>query len=214
MTNRLIFIVKCQVSASMKKINMFCMESTIVKQELGVVASMLLEHYYSSLSNSFHMLLLFFEAVVILKLDFTKSKAFFCGQFLGRTLIPWWTLINFWQNFQGERLFYGGRLLSSITISNLLDSEEYQLVNFKELDLKSVPDVKVCTNVLQQWHVPGEAANSEPVLFSNLTFEKSDFEKDKNKNRKRPLVTGDRKHCSSPLFSRKPSKDKIKKLMR
>ena len=66
--------------------------------------------------------------------------------------------------------------------------------------------------MLQQWHVPGEAANSEAVLFSNLTFEKSDYEKDKNKNRKRPLVTGDRKHCSSPLVSKKPSNDKIKKL--
>ena len=65
----------------------------------------------------------------------------------------------------------------------------YQLVDFKELDLKSVPDDKVCTDVLQQCHVPGEAANSEAVLFSNLTFEKSDFEKDKNKNRKRPLVS-------------------------
>ena len=88
----------------------------------------------------------------------------------------------------------------------------YQLVDLKERDLKSVPDDKVCTDVLQQGHVPGEAANSEAVLFSNLTFEKSDFEQDKNTNRKRPLVTGGRKRCSSPLFSRKPSEDKIKKL--
>ena len=28
---------------------------------------------------------------------------------------------------------------------------------------------KVCTDVLQQWHVPGEADNSEAVLLSNLT---------------------------------------------
>ena len=66
--------------------------------------------------------------------------------------------------------------------------------------------------MLQQWHVLGEVANSAAVLFSNLTFEKSDFKKDKNKNRKGPLIIGDRKHCSSPPYSRKPSKDKIKKL--
>ena len=58
----------------------------------------------------------------------------------------------------------------------------YQLVDYKELDIKSVPDDKTCTDLLQQWHVPGEAANTEAILFSNLTFQKADFEKDKNKN--------------------------------
>ena len=62
------------------------------------------------------------------------------------------------------------RLLQACCCSTI-----YQLVDFKELDLKCVPDDKVCTDVLQQWHVSGEAANSEAVLFSNLTFEKSDF---------------------------------------
>ena len=50
----------------------------------------------------------------------------------------------------------------------------YQLVDYKELDVKSVPPDKTCTEVLQQWHVPGEKQNSEAVLFSELTFEKQE----------------------------------------
>ena len=88
----------------------------------------------------------------------------------------------------------------------------YQLVDYKELNAKTVPDDKTCTDILQQWHVPGEAPNLEAVLFSNLTFEKADLDKDKNKTRKRPLVAGKRKHCSTPLFAKVPSSDKIKKL--
>lgn len=34
----------------------------------------------------------------------------------------------------------------------------YHLVGYKKLKLKSVPDDKVYTDVLQYWHVPGEAA--------------------------------------------------------
>ena len=34
-----------------------------------------------------------------------RVKTLFSGDKLGWTLIPWWTLINFWQNFQGGRLF-------------------------------------------------------------------------------------------------------------
>ena len=76
----------------------------------------------------------------------------------------------------------------------------YQLVDFKELHAKTVPDNKNCTDVLQRWHVPGEAANLEAILFSNLTFEKADLEKDINKTRKRPIVSGKRKHCSTPHY--------------
>ena len=41
----------------------------------------------------------------------------------------------------------------------------YQLVDYKELDIKSVPDDKVCTELLQQWHVPGEEHNKEATCF-------------------------------------------------
>ena len=48
----------------------------------------------------------------------------------------------------------------------------------------------------------GEAPNLEAVLFSNVTFEKADLEKVKNKTRKRlPLVAGKQKRCSTPLFA-------------
>ena len=42
----------------------------------------------------------------------------------------------------------------------------YQLVDFKELNLKSVTDDKTCTELLQKWHVPGEKENTEAILFS------------------------------------------------
>ena len=74
----------------------------------------------------------------------------------------------------------------------------YQLVEYRELELKSVPDDKTCTDILQQWHIPGETSNNEAILFSNLTFEKANFEKDKNKSRKRPIVAGKRNYCSTP----------------
>ena len=85
----------------------------------------------------------------------------------------------------------------------------YQLVDFKELDLKSIPDDKTCTDLLQKWHVPGEKQNTEPILFSELTFEKADFNKDKNNSRKRPIVTGSRKFGAAPLSAYDVSINKI-----
>ena len=66
----------------------------------------------------------------------------------------------------------------------------YQLVDYKELDIKVVPETETCTDVLQIWHVPGKSSNSKAILFSNLNFEKADAFKDKNSTRKRPLVSG------------------------
>ena len=88
----------------------------------------------------------------------------------------------------------------------------YQLVDFKELNLKSVTDDKTCTELLQKWHVPGEKENTEAILFSELTFEKADFNKDKNNSRKRPLVTGNRTFCATPLSAFEIPSEKIKKL--
>ena len=66
----------------------------------------------------------------------------------------------------------------------------YQLVDYKISDLKSVPDDKTCTDVLQQWHAPGQLSNTEPILFENPTFEKADTETGKNKLRKRQIHIG------------------------
>ena len=74
----------------------------------------------------------------------------------------------------------------------------YQLVDYKELDIKVVPETETCTDVLQIWYMPGESSNSKAILFSNLNFEKADAFKDKYSTRKRPLVSGTRKYHSLP----------------
>ena len=88
----------------------------------------------------------------------------------------------------------------------------YQPVEYKELNLTVVPENKTCTDILQKWHVPGEGQNKMPIKISELTFYKADVDKDRNQSRKRPLVTGKWGYCTSPLFSHKPSLEKIKKL--
>ena len=67
------------------------------------------------------------------------------------------------------------------------------------MHLKSVPDDKTCTDLLQKWYVPGESSNTEAILFSDLTFEKADADKDLNKLRKRPIVDGKRNFCTKQL---------------
>ena len=59
----------------------------------------------------------------------------------------------------------------------------YQLVDYRQLNVQSVPEDKTCTDLLQQWHVPGEGGNVEPIKFLALTFEKADLNKDLNKSR-------------------------------
>ena len=57
----------------------------------------------------------------------------------------------------------------------------YQLCEYIQLGLKSVPDDKTCTDTLQQWHVPGEYDdNNDVILFSDLTFYKADQQKEQN----------------------------------
>ena len=68
----------------------------------------------------------------------------------------------------------------------------YQLVEYRELCPTCVPHDKACTDVLQAWHVPGEAANSQPAMLSNLRFIEEDIRNDTNKSRKRAFVTGNR----------------------
>ena len=52
----------------------------------------------------------------------------------------------------------------------------FQLNEYKQLNLNSVPFDKTCTEVLQQWHVPAEGKNSEPIklskvyIFTNILF--------------------------------------------
>ena len=62
----------------------------------------------------------------------------------------------------------------------------YQLVEYRQLNLNTVPDDKTCTDILQRWHVPGEGKNDTPIEFSELTFYKAD----QSNSHKRPMMLG------------------------
>ena len=61
----------------------------------------------------------------------------------------------------------------------------YQLVDYKLSGVNSVPDDKTCTDVLQQWNIPGEGKNKEAVKFENLAFEKANLDRDLKKKVKK-----------------------------
>ena len=86
----------------------------------------------------------------------------------------------------------------------------YLIMEYKQLNLKSVPADKACTGILQTWHIPGEGANTGALKFSELTFLKADLKKDTENTRKRPLVTGNRNFCATPVFAHKPLPEKLK----
>ena len=54
----------------------------------------------------------------------------------------------------------------------------------------------MCTEELQQWHVPKKIKSQNAVLFEDLTFPQDSYEKDK-KGRKRPAVQGKRVEYTS-----------------
>ena len=45
----------------------------------------------------------------------------------------------------------------------------YQLVEYRQLDIKVAPDDKTCTDILQKWHVPGEGQNQEQTRSIDFT---------------------------------------------
>ena len=49
----------------------------------------------------------------------------------------------------------------------------FQLVDYKLDGLRSVPEDKACTELLQQWNIRGEGKNADAVKFENLRFEKA-----------------------------------------
>eukprot|EP00794_Sanderia_malayensis_P012567 gene12567-13854_t len=89
----------------------------------------------------------------------------------------------------------------------------YQLVEYRQLCLKCVPDDKTCTDVLQKWHVPGEATNDQPVMFSDLKFIKEDIRKDIIGSRKRTVVAGNREFCATPMFAHEAPEKNYKNLV-
>ena len=77
--------------------------------------------------------------------------------------------------------------------------------------MKVVPDDKTCTDILQKWHVSGEGQSQEPIKFSELQSHKADERKDDKECQKRPVVSGSRHYCATPMFAFGPSESKIKK---
>lgn len=88
----------------------------------------------------------------------------------------------------------------------------YQIHDFVELGLKTIPDDRTCTDILQQWNVPTTAHYGKIQRFSELCFEKADFEKDRAGSRKRPLVRGLRDYCATPKFAKMVQKEDIERL--
>ena len=48
----------------------------------------------------------------------------------------------------------------------------FQLVDYKLDGLRSVPEDKACTDLLQQWNIRGEGKNADAVEFENLRLKK------------------------------------------
>ena len=89
----------------------------------------------------------------------------------------------------------------------------FQLVDYKLDGLRSVPEDKACTDLLQQWNIRGEGKNADAVEFENLRFEKANQERDTKKSRKRPILCGKRDFCATPVFARDgPSPKKLELL--
>ena len=87
----------------------------------------------------------------------------------------------------------------------------YQLVEYRQLDMKVVPDDKTCTDILQKLYVPGVGQNQEPIKFSELQFYKADVRKDDTGCRKKTVVSGSRDYCATPMFAFESSESKTKK---
>jgi hypothetical protein len=88
----------------------------------------------------------------------------------------------------------------------------FQIHDFVELGLSTVPDDKSCTDVLQQWNVPKNSNVSDVLLFTDLTFEKSNYESDTTKKRKRPIVSASRDYCATPCTEREITVERIQEL--
>ena len=82
-----------------------------------------------------------------------------------------------------------------------------------ELGLSVVPDDKSCTDVLRQWNVPRNMDTHGPLLFTELKFEKANFERDNNSKRKIPILSASRDgYCATPPMAREITVERITNL--
>ena len=89
----------------------------------------------------------------------------------------------------------------------------FQIHDFCELGLSTVPDDKTCTDVLPQWNVPKNSDAQGPIPFTQLKFEKANYDRDNKNKRKRPILSASRDgYCATPPMAREISPERVKKL--
>ena len=89
----------------------------------------------------------------------------------------------------------------------------YTILDFSNLNLRYVPEEVTCTQVLQNWSVPNRKITSrDAVKFSDLEFQKADFEKDRSKKRRKLMVTGNREgFCATSPYARQVKSSELEK---
>ena len=89
----------------------------------------------------------------------------------------------------------------------------YNILDFSNLNLRYVPEEVTCTQVLQKWNVPTRKITSkDAVKFSDLEFQKANFEKDRGNKRRKSMVTGNREgFCATPPYARQLKSSEIEK---
>ena len=61
----------------------------------------------------------------------------------------------------------------------------FQIIECIQLDVRAIPDVFTCTQLLQQWHVPRNDELDEPILCEDVVFEQASYEKDQSRKSER-----------------------------
>ena len=65
----------------------------------------------------------------------------------------------------------------------------YQIIDYVQLELLEVPLSLTCTQVQQKWNVPHGEASDDAVLFEDIAFKKSSYQKDKKQKHQNESLT-------------------------
>ena len=87
----------------------------------------------------------------------------------------------------------------------------FQIIEYKQIDLTDIPDDLTCTQVLQQWHVPRKDEFDEAVLYEDIKFVKTSYEKD-TRDTKRKTCSSAKVKNPTPEFAQEIKPNDIEKL--